>query len=122
MSWCRWSSMAWRCDLYIYESNDGIVTHCATRRRTPLNPDDPCPEYVIGKGVDEFVASAEAQSDWLRAEGERWHWTDVPEPWRGESYTDTDVADTLARLKEMKADGLVFPYELIDELEQECAA
>lgn len=32
MSWCRWSSMEFDCDLYVYESVEGIEVHVAKLR------------------------------------------------------------------------------------------
>ena len=32
MSYCRWSSMDFKCDLYVYEASDGIVIHVASNR------------------------------------------------------------------------------------------
>ena len=32
MSYCRWSSMDYDCDLYIYESESGFEIHVARRR------------------------------------------------------------------------------------------
>lgn len=32
MSYCRWSSMDFKCDLYIYEAEDGIAIHVASNR------------------------------------------------------------------------------------------
>lgn len=41
MSYCRWSSMNWMCDVYVYEDVDGgWATHVAGRRRAiPPIPD-----------------------------------------------------------------------------------
>ena len=32
MSFCRWSSDDWKCDLYAYESDEGFVVHVAANR------------------------------------------------------------------------------------------
>lgn len=32
MSWCRFSSDNFRCDLYVYESDDGFAVHVASNR------------------------------------------------------------------------------------------
>ena len=43
MSYCRWSSMNWRCDVYVYEDvSGGWTTHIAGNRRLlPPIPDIP---------------------------------------------------------------------------------
>ncbi len=51
MSYCRWSSMNWNCDVYVYEScNGGWTTHVAARRRIF----QPIPELPINWGTDLF--------------------------------------------------------------------
>jgi len=32
MSYCRWSSIDFKCDLYVYESSDGVVINVASNR------------------------------------------------------------------------------------------
>lgn len=32
MSYCRWSSDNWKCDLYCYEDANGYITHVADNR------------------------------------------------------------------------------------------
>lgn len=42
MSWCRWSSMDFACDLYVYDAIEGVVVHVGGARpvfdRTQLPP------------------------------------------------------------------------------------
>lgn len=46
MSYCRFSSMNWRCDVYVYEDvSGGWTTHVAGRRRSI----PPVPDLPIGK-------------------------------------------------------------------------
>ena len=39
MSYCRFSSEGFQCDVYVYESNDGWITHVAARRRATRAPE-----------------------------------------------------------------------------------
>ena len=46
MSYCRWSSDDFRCDLYIYESAAGFVIHVAANR---VEWDPPTSPYKLEK-------------------------------------------------------------------------
>lgn len=58
MSYCRWSSLDFQCDLYIYESDSGFEVHVASHRRVfaePLPgrlpmPGDP--DYDLGPWIE----------------------------------------------------------------------
>lgn len=39
MSYCRWSSDGFQCDVYVYQSDQGYETHVAARRRPKRIPD-----------------------------------------------------------------------------------
>ena len=39
MSYCRFSSEGFQCDVYVYESNEGWITHVASRRRATRAPE-----------------------------------------------------------------------------------
>ena len=51
MSYCRWSSDSYRCDIYAYESESGFEVHVATRRhKLPDNVQAPTvddPDWAI---------------------------------------------------------------------------
>lgn len=51
MSYCRWSSMNWMCDVYVYaDCNGGWTTHVASARR--MMP--PIPDISFG-GISSFI-------------------------------------------------------------------
>lgn len=39
MSYCRWSSDGYQCDVYVYQSESGYETYVASRRRPQRIPD-----------------------------------------------------------------------------------
>lgn len=38
MSYCRWSSDDYQCDIYAYEAEDGFVVHVASSRKRFIEP------------------------------------------------------------------------------------
>lgn len=120
MSYCRWSSEGFRCDVYVYESTNGWVTHVAGRRREPIG--DPCPR-IVWTDAEELKRTYDAQHAWLKDEneGKLWRWVDVPDPYAGETYNDASPGECADRLEALKAAGLVVPQYVIDSLREEQA-
>ena len=48
MSYCRWSSLDYTCDIYAYESAYGYEVHIAHSRRMGPQPYMPMGEFVDG--------------------------------------------------------------------------
>lgn len=111
MSYCRWSSDDFDCDLYAYEAQDGYTIHVASRRIVgkvpPLDMMNPDPDVVIAAYVvrGAFMDSAERVPIGLRYDGE------------------TFVLDTLEELREtfvmLGELGYHFPAYVLDEIDDE---
>ena len=65
MSYCRWSSDDFQCDVYVYESECGWVVHVARRRRI-------IPATVRAGLPTEPVSRFVALMDWMDAHPEQW--------------------------------------------------
>lgn len=123
MSYCRWSSDDFRCDVYVYESEEGWRTHVAAVRVVHSGPlPDPIPPLAPDAGRAQLEAWAEgvvARNRAVRALAvER---QPIGLPCDGASYIDPTpgaCADTLARLLAM---GYHVPQEVIDDLREEQA-
>lgn len=107
MAYCRWS----QCDAYVYESEEGWVTHIASRRNDAGKP----PPYDLSS-AEAIVASAKRR--------ERWHemyqdYTDIELPEAGESFVHHTPKECAENLKRLKAIGFDIPQYVIDELEEE---
>lgn len=113
MSYCRWSSDDFQCDVYTYEDcMGGWTTHVASRRRIfkePLPPEVDYYDREAGmkryKKVMEMVEEAEV--------------VDIGLPEDGETFNDDtpgECANTLETLKNM---GYRVPQYAIDALRAE---
>lgn len=60
MSFCRWSSDDWACDVYAYESEEGFIIHVATAEKAeiPFLPFLPYERQKRQYALDTAVAVA----------------------------------------------------------------
>jgi hypothetical protein len=123
MSYCRWSSYGWKCDVYVYEDvNGGWTTHVASRRRVAP---EPCPEIdwdqVWHMPQDKQVEAVErwrnAEREWL----DRAEVVDIGLEFDGQSFNDPTAAECAETLRMLKGAGYWVPDDVISELEQEAA-
>lgn len=121
MSYCRFSTDDYQCDVYVYSSvGDFIAIHVAGNRQTPTAPPPPS----IGdwwnrgpKGVEEYMERAEAVTKWL-ATAER---KKIGLPHDGESFEAHDEEEAANRLEALKNMGYNVPQYVIDALREEAA-
>ena len=120
MSYCRWSSDDFACDVYVYESAHGWEIHVAARRVVPVEPmpapisDDPSrPEWA-----NEYLARHREVSRIIDASERH----EIGLPHDGESYTDSTPGECADRLKSLRAIGYNVPQYAIDELRAEATA
>lgn len=120
MSYCRWSTNDFSCDLYVYCSGDDLYTiHVAGNRVVGKIPkitsdymDSGDPKDMVR--CEEYVAQHKAQLDWLdNAKREK-----ITLKYAGESFYLPQEA-TVAKLKELKELGYVFPDYVIKDIEDE---
>ena len=106
MSYCRWSSDDWKCDIYAYANvGGGYTIHVAGRRLiTPL---------PSSKGVEnnpkEWIKVYHEQMQLLKhAEYE-----DINLPYAGETFDEPTFEEFLERLLELKTLGYHIPNRLL---------
>lgn len=117
MSYCRWSSDNWRCDLYCYEGC-GYVIHVAGRRRAGEIPDDRWADFVQGKiTAEEYVELHRLQMEAL----ERCKLVDIDLPHAGETFYADDLETFRDKLLELRQIGYNFPDYVLEEIAQEMA-
>lgn len=143
MSYCRWSSMNWRCDVYVYEDvSGGWTTHVAGGRRVigPI-PDIPfgwLPRF--GAEWNRETRSVDYPSAWHRraahaiyAVATCWYrlhmftldlipLRPIGLPHDAESFSDPTAAACADRLEALRALGYIVPQSAIDALRAEHAA
>ena len=119
MSYCRWSSMNWTCDLYCYaDITGGWTTHVAPRRRVEAVPENRQDDFIAGKiSLDEFTELHRQQMTAL----ERIPFEPLRLPHAGETFHDSTLAEFKRRLLELRQLGYRFPDEVTDQIDTELA-
>jgi hypothetical protein len=114
MSYCRWSSDDYRCDLYCYEDvSVGWTTHVAARRVV-----GDIPKLVFEKLESDpgaFAASYEAQAKFLDTA----EYADIGGPFDGESFNDSTLRAFRERIVRLRAAGYHCPDSVLDEIDAE---
>lgn len=120
MSYCRWSSDNFTCDLYCYESNDGFVTHIAesrqrlwfrifhylTDKRFPMGKGE---TYRVWRFIQYFSFTFPRGLMYKK----------IKLPYAGESFTDPTEADMFKRIRDLISLGYKIPTYLQDEINAE---
>lgn len=117
MSYCRWSTDDFQCDLYCYaDCNGGYTTHVAGNKvvfNEPLPPQVPFdPEHI-----EEWLAR-ERKVDSMLKRAKR---VPLNLPHDGEMFRDMTIRDFLKRLLMLRDCGYKFPDVVIEVLKQEMA-
>lgn len=109
MSYCRWSTDNYGCDIYAYESDGGYETHVASLRVDgevpPLNWDT----------AEALFETLQAQNDYLDTATR----SSIGGPFDGESFTEPTLEGFLERLLELRRAGYKFPDSVITEIQME---
>lgn len=120
VSYCRWSSDDWQCDVYVYESARGYEIHVAANRLVPAAPFPP-PNVYDSPDADAAVdAIVDRMMEVSRIAGISVH-APIGGPLDGESYTEPTPGDAADRLEAIRAAGYNVPQYAIDELREEAA-
>jgi len=117
MSYCRWSTDDFQCDLYCYESvDDNFTTHVAGRKRIFREPLPPLVDSEKDlKGWCERQVKVMQMCD-------NCDFVDIELPHVGESFYDPDLQSFLDRLLMLKGLGYRFPDSIIEEVREELKA
>ena len=141
MSYCRWSSMNWRCDVYVYaDVGGGWTTHVAgRRRRVPPIPDLPLMRLPSFGGTYNRDERRMVYPSRWHALGARvvfgfsafWHnrvhmaslhlipLRPIGLAFDGDSFNDASPTDCADRLEQLRAAGYVVPQDAINALRDE---
>lgn len=102
--------------MYVYESDNGVVVHVATRTCLEKSPYCDAFKKVISKEVTLEEAAEQIQLDlnWSKT----CTMVDVENKWAGKTIggDHETIADTLEL---MKSDGIVMPDDLIENIREE---
>lgn len=115
MSYCRWSSMNWKCDLYCYESSDGYTTHVAGNRTVGEVPKVDFNLLTPGGDTKLFAEQYKAQMDWLSSAERK----PIGLPHDGETFHDPDLLSFLVRVTSLREWGYNVPQHVFDAIHEE---
>lgn len=104
MSYCRFSTDNFECDLYCYQSDEGYRTHVATHRTKPGLVH---PQMRSDETLDEFCRRIDDAT------------CEIGLPYDGVSFTDETLEDFEARLRMLRDAGYRFPDRVFDEIREE---
>lgn len=124
MSYCRWSSDDFRCDLYCYEHCDGgFITHVATRRRewSPWLSPYSIPalkSLSTDRGSEVNKRWKEVYEVYHRALGDvELH--PIGLPYDGKFFNDDTLEDMRDRILFLREIGYRVPQDVIDRINEE---
>jgi len=119
MSYCRWSSDDFQCDLYCYEDcTGGWTTHVARNKLVPKEPLPPKIAWKKGAGkkaADAWVARHNRVNEILKKARR----VNLKLPLAGESFNDPTLEKFLERVISLRAIGYRCPDSLIEIIFEE---
>lgn len=147
MSYCRWSSDDYQCDVYVYAHAGGWwQTNVASRRHewdVPLPPEPRREDYpeidpagsedwirVAGQNTEEGAAIRAMSYGYARVtrftevtkllrDESNYHWVDLPEPRDGIDYVSETPGECADLLEDLRSQGFNVPQYAIDALREE---
>lgn len=118
MSYCRWSSDDFRCDLYCYEdASGGWTTHVAGLRYPEDGPRPPS----VALALSDFDAYRAARDRW-NARADEVPMVTIGLPCDGQTFNDPTLADFRARLMALREAGYRFPDHVLADVDEELAS
>lgn len=113
MSYCRWSSDNWHCDVYSYaDCEGGFTTHVANNRIVGDIPEVP---NMLEVDSNIWFKAYQRQMDFLDKAKHKF----IGLPYDGDTFNDPDLSSFLIRLKDLKEIGYNVPSWVIEEVQAE---
>lgn len=125
MSYCRWSTDDFQCDLYCYESSEGWMTHVAGNRvhwKVDLPPDVEIEFFKNGrvkKGAISRHTRRWVQVMRLLDDESNYDRKPIGLEYDGASFCDDSPEDWLLTLEMLRGEGYRFPTFVIDNAKEE---
>lgn len=112
MSYCRWSSDDYQCDIYVYEGMNGWVTHVAAKRYVFT---EPLPPLVPVDDIHAWIHRHLEVSKLLKSA----NLGPIGLPHDGQTFVDASPGECAQRLTKLRSLGYRCPKTVIDELLEE---
>lgn len=115
MSYCRFSSNNWNCDIYAYEScMGGFDIHVASNRIVGNIPKCDIRLIIDGK-YEEYAKQYKKQMEFLDGcEREK-----IGHPFDGESFNSQTLTEFKEQMIELRRVGYNFPNYVLEDIEME---
>lgn len=117
MSYCRFSSDNFKCDIYCYESEQGFVTHTAASRHAIELPECPTLTTLEQLGYEKYDRLYryfdEAFNDSAHIP--------INDEFAGKTFTDPDLESFRDRLIMLREHGYRFPNDVLETINKEMA-
>lgn len=117
MSYCRWSTDSFRCDLYAYECVDDTWTIHVRALRIPDDAPRVLPFPRPGGDLQAWIDSKRALGRYM----ETCEFLPINGPHDGETFKEPDLESFLARLLYLRNVGYRFPDWVLDDVREEIA-
>lgn len=113
MALCRWSSLDYKCDLYVYEGGDGYAVHFASARPDWTPPE---PRYIIDRDAGVEGGNWKPRIDAYFTALDAAPLIPIEHKLAGESFFALDAEDAYDICEQVIADGLIAPRSLLEWL------
>ena len=114
MSYCRWSSDDFRCDVYAYESDAGFIVHVANNMYLGDIPRVP---FILDVPKDEFLKAYRAQHKFLETAKQK----KIGKKYDGFTFQYDTLDEMLRGMKDIKAKGYRVPDFVFEAIQEELA-
>lgn len=117
MSYCRWSTDNFNCDIYAYESDSGFQIHICSGRYKGEIPKTDMSFLQDGskESISRYMQTSQIQSDYLKTCGTK----PINLPLAGESFTLPDLQSFYDKMVELKEIGYRFPDYVLECIKEE---
>lgn len=124
MSYCRWSTNDFQCDLYCYEDISGrFYTHVGSRRAHYKAPLPEVVDFIFDfeneKEREEWAQKYLDRHNLVMKLHEQADFVKIGLPSDGETYCDETLEEFLDTLERLKEEGYIFPDYVIEKVKEE---
>lgn len=112
MSWCRWSTDDFLCDLYVWDDVAGGTVVAVAGRRVVYEAPLPDPVPWDPDRIEEILARQQAVRDLPQ------HFEDITLPHAGEIFREPDTNAAADRVAELRALGYRCPADVEQALRE----
>jgi hypothetical protein len=117
MSYCRWSSDNYKCDIYAYESSAGYQIHVASSRYVGEPPESSLNLIILGgkENIDKYLSGEKVRRKWF----DKGETRPIGLPYDGESYLCDSLQEFYDKMMELRNAGYHIPDQAFKRIKEE---